>query len=270
LHSKTPPALTNVDNNSHTFLHVNFPPPLLSPSGKSDIMNIIPVIDIKDGQVVIAKQGQRDTYKPIDSELCASSSIETVVNGFLSIYPFKIIYIADLNAITNTGNNDCVINNIIDKNQRIEFWVDNGKKAQDLSEYTDVNYKPIIGSEYQNITNYEAYKVCLKDTILSLDFFPDKGYTGPEELLEHTNLWPQNIIIMTLDRVGKNEGPDFERLKYFSQKHPEKNFIAAGGIRNEKDLFSLRKIGIKHALIASALHSGVINAEIIRANFSQQ
>ena len=229
-------------------------------------MNIIPVIDIKDGQVVMAKQGQREIYTPINSNLCTSSSIESVVNGFLSIYPFKTIYIADLNAITDTGNNDCVINTIINKYQQIEFCVDNGKKIQNLSELTDINYKPVIGSEYQNITILESYKKHLKDTILSLDFFPDKGYTGPEELLKHVSLWPQNIIIMTLDRVGKNAGPNIERLKYFCQKYPDKNFIAAGGVRDETDLISLRKIGVKHVLIASALHSGVINAEIITAN----
>lgn len=233
-------------------------------------MNIIPVIDIKNGQVVSAKQGQRETYKPIDSKFSASPSIESVVKGFLSIYPFKIIYIADLNAITNTGNNDCVINTVIKKNQHIDFWVDNGKKIQDLSNIADINYKVIIGSEYQDITNYVTFIGYLKDTILSLDFFPDKGYTGPEALLTHANLWPQNIIIMTLDRVGRNAGPDIERLKHFCQNYPDKNFIAAGGVRNERDLFSLRKIGIKHVLIASALHSGVINAEIITANCSRQ
>jgi phosphoribosylformimino-5-aminoimidazole carboxamide ribotide isomerase len=231
-------------------------------------MNIIPVIDIKDGQVVMAKQGQREIYKPINSILCTSSSIEAVVNGFLSIYPFNIIYIADLNAITNTGNNDCVINTIIDKNKQIEFWVDNGKKIQNLSESTDINYKPVIGSEYQNISNYVPFNGYLKDIILSLDFFPDKGYTGPEQLLKDSSLWPQNIIIMTLDRVGENAGPDIERLKHFCQKYPEKNFIAAGGVRNVLDLLSLRKIGVKHVLIASALHSGAINAEIITANYS--
>ena len=225
-------------------------------------MNIIPVIDIKDGLVVTAKQGQREIYKPINSKLCTSSSIEAVVNGFLSIYPFKIIYIADLNAITNTGNNDCVINTVIENNKQIEFWVDNGKKIQNLSESTDINYKPVIGSEYQNIAGPLTSNGCLKETILSLDFFPDKGYTGPEELLKDASLWPQNIIIMTLDRVGKNAGPDIERLNHFCQKYPEKDFIAAGGVRNELDLFSLRKIGIRHVLIASALHSGVINAEI--------
>jgi phosphoribosylformimino-5-aminoimidazole carboxamide ribotide isomerase len=232
-------------------------------------MNIIPVIDIKDGQVVMAKQGQRDTYKPINSKLCTSSSLDAVINGFLFIYPFKIIYIADLNAITNKGNNDCVINSIIENNKHIEFWVDNGKRIENLPKLSGINYKTIIGTEYQNKTNYEIKNGCLKDTILSLDFFPDKGYTGPKDLLTDASLWPQQMIIMTLDRVGKNAGPDIERLKYFCQKYPDKDFIAAGGVRNKLDLFRLRNIGISHVLIASALHSGVINAEIISANFSE-
>ena len=251
-------------------MHVHFPSSLPSPPGEGEIMNIIPVIDIKDGLVVMAKQGQRESYKPINSKLCKSSSIESVIDSFLSIHPFKTIYIADLNAITHTGNSYQLINNMINKYKHIEFWVDNGKRIQNVADLTEINFKPVIGSEYQNITNFETYKRYLKDTILSLDFFPDKGYTGPETLLKNASLWPQNIIIMTLDKVGKNAGPDIERLKHYCQKYPEKNFIAAGGVRNETDLLSLRKIGIKHVLIASALHSGVINAEIISANFNRQ
>jgi phosphoribosylformimino-5-aminoimidazole carboxamide ribotide isomerase len=68
---------------------------------------------------------------------------------------------------------------------------------------------------------------------------------------------------MSLDKVGGNFGPDINRLRDFRNKHPEKNFIAAGGIRNEHDLLRLHEIGIHQVLVASALHSGMLNTEII-------
>lgn len=73
-------------------------------------MEIIPVIDLKNGVVVAAQKGKRDNYQPIQSLLCQSSTIESVVEGFLSINAFKIIYIADLDAITKSGNNQQLIN----------------------------------------------------------------------------------------------------------------------------------------------------------------
>ena len=223
-------------------------------------MLIIPVIDLKDGLVVSALQGQRDSYQPIQSKLCASSFIDDVLNGFTSVYPFKTIYIADLNSISNSGTNKSLIDKIISENQHIEFWIDNGTKIENLLDFYPANYKPVIGSENQNGRSLSAIKTT---HILSLDFFPKQGYKGPKELIENSALWPQNIIIMTLSRVGNNKGADIEKLKSYRKKFPEKNFIAAGGIQNESDLTKLEKIDISQTLIASAIHSGKLTSEII-------
>lgn len=227
-------------------------------------MHIIPVIDLKNGQVVIAQQGQRNSYQAIHSNLSNSSSIEDIIEGYLSIYPFKNIYIADLNAITEEGSNEALINTSINKYSFIKFWVDSGKKTSELATITDIKYRPIIGSESQkpflrnNSTDYSI------DYILSLDFFPQQGYLGPVELLKNSSLWPKDIIIMTLDKVGANQGPDFEKLREFQYKFTDKNFIAAGGVRSIDDLLKLKKMGINHALVASALHSGKINSQAIK------
>jgi len=223
-------------------------------------MLIIPVIDLKDGLVVSAQQGQRDSYQPIQSKLCTSSDINDVLNGLLFLYSFKTIYIADLNAITYSGSNRNIIDHIVSENKHIEFWVDNGTKIGNLLNSYPANYKPVIGSENQNC---ESISKILSSYILSLDFFPKQGYKGPKELIENSAFWPQNIIIMTLDRVGNNKGTDFKKLKEFRTKFPEKNFIAAGGIQNESDLKNLEKIGINYALIASAFHSGKLTAKVI-------
>jgi len=224
-------------------------------------MNIIPVIDLQDGYVVAAQQGQRESYHRLASPLCSSSNIEAVIHAFLKVYAFKIIYIADLNAITHSGSNQDLINKVIENNQHIEFWIDSGEKPHKSYLNTDDQYKLIIGSESQN-NDFKTQ--LLKDHILSLDFFPKTGYSGPIELLKNTQLWPDFVIIMTLDRVGKNSGPDLIKLREFYQAHPSKNFIAAGGIRDEEDLIKLKKIGINYALIASALHSKKIDSDVIK------
>lgn len=228
------------------------------------IMHITPVIDLKDGLVVSAQLGQRQSYQGLISPLCTTSKLEDCISGFLTLYKFKTIYIADLNAITKTGSNQTLIDKVICENKAIEFWIDNGMTAQSLSEYFPTHYKSIIGSESQKHNQLHLLENCATDYLLSLDFFPDSGYSGPAEILKTPALWPEKIIIMTLDRVGKNIGPDFKKLQKYSQTYPEKEIIAAGGIRHQDDLINLKKIGVNHALISSALHSGIISDKTIK------
>ena len=227
-------------------------------------MKIIPVIDLKNKFAVSASQGNRDCYQPIKSSLSTSSHIEDIIDGFLSINPFKTIYIADLNAITNTGSNQQLIDKTIERYNTIEFWVDSGKKADAISITSENKYRPILGSESQIPISLQKIRSLSNNYILSLDFFPTTGYSGPPELLNNSSIWPDNIIIMNLGGVGANSGPDIGQLEYFCQLYPEKNFIAAGGVRNERDLLKLKEIGVNCALVASALHSGVINRETIK------
>jgi len=64
---------------------------------------------------------------------------------------------------------------------------------------------------------------------------------------------------MTLAQVGGHQGPDYAKLRQFCSDYPDKNFIAAGGVRHADDLMQLQQIGVKQALIASSLHSGAIS-----------
>ncbi len=227
-------------------------------------MKIIPVIDLKNGIVVSARQGKRDSYQAIKSKLCSSFSIDSVINGFLSIHDFSTLYIADLDAICNTGSNQSLINQAVEEFRTIEFWIDNGTELQNITEQHNKNYRLIVGSECQSLCSFKDLASSLRKHILSLDFFPGHGYTGPSELIDHPEFWPNDIIIMTLDRVGSGSGPDFEKLNAFRLLHQEKNIIAAGGIRDENDLIRLKKMGINHTLISSSLHDGTINTHTIK------
>lgn len=228
-------------------------------------MEIIPVIDLKNGVVVAAQKGKRDNYQPIQSLLCQSSTIESVVEGFLSINAFKIIYIADLDAITKSGNNQQLIKGVIKKYSQVDFWVDSGVKILEKSPCLMENHKLVFGSEYQMEKGIKEGRERMKGHTLSLDFFPNQGYVGPVELLANASLWPNDVIIMSLEYVGSGLGPDIERLGGYCQQYPDKNFIAAGGVRGKDDLLQLKKIGVKQVLIATALHAGKLTAEMIKS-----
>jgi len=225
-------------------------------------MKIIPVIDLKDGVVVHARQGDRVHYQPINTDLCKSSDIFQVIGAFLGIYEFDTLYIADLNAITHQGEHNRLITEVLIRFPQITFWIDQGYQKHDQCLQHPANYLPVLGSEsYRNetIPELKAYK---NNFILSLDY-SNSNALGAENIFSDPTFWPENIIIMTLDRVGSSHGPDLEKLTGFCRQYPDKNFIAAGGIRDKQDLMALCEAGIHQALVASALHSGALKTKDI-------
>ena len=223
-------------------------------------MQIIPVIDLKDGLVVHAVRGDRANYQPIHhhSVLTDSSEINQVIAAFLALHPFKRFYIADLNAILDSGDHYALIQTMARAHPNIEFWLDNGSQFSAIDK-GQANLKWVIGTESQrippNAVNHHF--------ILSLDF-KNELPSGLEEWFTQTQFWPSNIIVMTLNRIGSNSGPDFETLSKLKQSHPDKEIIAAGGVRDYNDLLRLRKLDIHAALLATALHSGAISETEIR------
>jgi len=223
-------------------------------------MKIIPVIDLKDGVVVHARQGKREHYQSINTNLCQSSDIYQVIKAFLGVYGFDTIYIADLNAITHQGNHENLISDVLVYFPHILFWIDSGFQRYKKH---PANYLPVLGSECYSDETLPELDAFDQYFILSLDYSAFEAL-GPKSLFSNQDLWPDTIIIMTLNRVGSNQGPDLDKLNWFCRQYPHKNFIAAGGIRNTADLQALKQAGVQQALIASALHSGAIRREDIK------
>ena len=226
-------------------------------------MQIIPVIDIKAGLVVLAKQGQRQKYRPLSTPLCNSSQISDVIDAYLGIYSFTHFYIADLDALMNTGSNDELINSVFSRYPHINFIIDCGSIKSKHS-LLSARHTAIIGTE--SITKHDliTIKQTTENFILSLDFSAQHKKMGDPLLYKSPSLWPKSVIIMTLGRVGKNSGPDLIRLEYYRRHYPQHDFIAAGGIRHKQDLLQLKGIGIKTALVASALHNGSLTNQDIQ------
>jgi phosphoribosylformimino-5-aminoimidazole carboxamide ribotide isomerase len=225
-------------------------------------MEIIPVIDIRRGQVVHAVKGQRQNYRPLQTSLCESNSPEDIVQAFVSSYPFKTIYIADLDAIERQSNNDQIIRQLHDKFQSVTFWVDHGlSSSTDLKNQCCGQY--VLGSE-TNISPDTLNEIITisPDIILSLDF-QTNIFLGDRNLLQKTSLWPGRIIIMSLAHVGSDNGPDYELISSLIKTAGDRKIYVAGGVRHETDLELLNNMGIDGVLIATALHTQRITSETL-------
>ena len=235
-------------------------------------MQIIPVIDLMRGQVVHAKRGNRTHYQALQSSLCATSEPLAVVAALLKLYPFRTIYIADLDAILGLDNHTQFIQQISHAFPTVNFWLDSGiRQVNARALYygnENSNISAVIGSE--NIANLQDYRAisyaCESKHILSLDYSATSSL-GINELHQNARFWPDRTICMTLNTVGSEEGFDSKRLNAVNElnlarKNPSKLY-AAGGMRHMGDLKTITDMGWAGALVATALHNGCLKASDI-------
>lgn len=212
-----------------------------------------------------AQRGERNRYLPIHSTLCDSCEPHEVVCALTELYPFKSLYIADLNAIQGMANNSATISILLRDFPQIDFWLDMGIANASSWPFSDApNIRCVIGSE--TLSKLEQYsqlslQLSVNRPILSLDF-NQNGFMGPDSLLQSEH-WPEALLCMTLTKVGSYEGPDFEKIAELSAMDRHRKVYAAGGVRHVEDLMRLQCSGVAGALIASTLHDGKINARQI-------
>ena len=218
------------------------------------------------GQVVHARAGQRQHYRPLRSILAASSSPVEVVEGLLALHPFRKLYIADLDAIARSGEHHAVIRALHEHFPQVELWVDAGfRDACDAAGFLDAGLGTLVlGTESQGDPGLLERFAADPHLVLSLDM---QGATAldPAGLIARPELWPTRLIVMTLAAVGGSDGPDRERLARLIARAPTHQVYAAGGVRGPGDLAALRAMGCAGALVASALHDGRLGRDALAA-----
>ena len=214
-------------------------------------MQIIPVIDLYNAQVVHARAGDRKHYQPVCSPLCQSAEAIDVITAYLGLANFPVLYIADLNAIKNEGDNALLIKQIAQDFPNMEIWLDAGRNFAPMR-LTSSSIRQVIGTESFKNKN-ELQQQQSSRSILSLDYINNQ-LIGDESLLNDMSLWPEDVIVMTLNRVGSLQGPDLNQLKLLLSRANGHRIFAAGGVRNEADVRELANLDLSGVLIATALH----------------
>ncbi len=231
-------------------------------------LSLIPVLDLMDGQVVRARAGRRDDYRALTSVLCRSSRPEAVLDGLLSLYPFQRLYVADLDAILGRGDHRMTLETLRRRHPELELWVDAGFAdcAAALSWQRRGLGRPVLGSE--SLKASPDARAWPPQSVLSLDF-RERAFLGPEALQHEAERWPDEVIVMTLARVGVGAGPDLPRLAQLRRRRPDVRLYAAGGVRHAADLAALAAAGAAGVLLASALHDGALSRAELAAFHTQ-
>jgi HisA/HisF family protein len=217
-------------------------------------MRIVPVVDILAGQAVRAVEGRREDYAPLVSPLAATSDPLDIVAGYLRLYPFPTVYVADLDAILGKGDNAPILARLAEAHPDLEVWLDRGARAP----LPHRGFRGVVGSETLDPVEAPPDLSDREDAILSLDY-RGAQFIGPPTLPASPLLWPRRVVVMSLTRVGAKSGPDFETLATIAKRAGAREIYAAGGTRGADDLRSLAAIGVAGVLVASALHDGRLN-----------
>ena len=234
---------------------------------------VIPVLDLKDGVVAHARAGKqahagkRAEYRPLATPFGPPHDAVAIARALLAITFSPTLYVADLDAILGQGNNLDLCRELAEAFPDTALWVDAGfSDITDCADWRQLGVTVVVGSE--SIASLEAWDNIRQsfgeDVVLSLDF-DEEGLRGPTELLEDPILWPDRIILMSLGRVGAEQGPDLVRLHSALAFAGRCAVFSAGGIGNFADIKQVADIGARGVLAATALHSGTVTQKEIAA-----
>ncbi|HEB71559.1 MAG TPA: hypothetical protein ENI77_02945 [Nitrospirae bacterium] len=214
---------------------------------------VIPVMDIKNGEVARAVAGNRSEYKPVKSPLLSGADPLHFVERFTAEFNFNLFYIADLDAIMGKGSNFPVIEKLICLTTQ-NYWLDAGYKTMD-DVLSHPRLTPVVATETFQMSDVTAD---LSKAIVSIDTMRGKpigvnrSSTTTELINRARAVGARRFIFMRLDAVGCGN------FDVTALPRPEKgeSWRFAGGISSSLDLDKLSAIGYSGALVSTALHNG--------------
>lgn len=227
-------------------------------------MKVIPAIDLLDGQVVRLFQGKYDQVTRYFTD-----PVEAL--HFLQSKGAQRLHIVDLNGSKQGSSVNHTAIKGIAKHSSIPIQVGGGIRSfedvQALQE-VGVSYMVIGSLLFTDPSTFLQIKERFSDCIIAaldvkngrirtVGWEQDTGVTI-ESLLETELLKGIHALMVTDIKLdGSLQGPSLELMRGL-MKHPDYKWIASGGVRDHKDLVSLKALGLYGAIVGKAVYEGRI------------
>ena len=226
------------------------------------MLEIVPVLDLMNSVAVSGKSGNRETYTPLQTIYASSANPLEIAKG-LKLAGAKEMYIADLDFIERNGKHNVFevkeVNTILPV--IIDIGVDNLKTFEFMLDFA---YKIIVATEtLESIEELEKIfeKYPKERIIVSVDVKDNKLHTKNmdinlqefKEVLKR--IQPNEIILLDISSVGTGKGYNKTLLEEFSDFKDQ--IILGGGITKD-EIDEINELGIKKALVGTALHKGEV------------
>ncbi|HEX6745200.1 MAG TPA: HisA/HisF-related TIM barrel protein [Solirubrobacteraceae bacterium] len=249
-------------------------------------MRVVGVIDLKGGAAVHAVRGERERYRPVHSAIGGDDGDAlALARGFRDALGLEEIYVADLDAIVGgsghaAGSDDAAIRAgagahtallralAAEARVMVDAGVSEPAQAQALLDLGV--HRVIVGTE--TLSGPDALDRMVAElpdgaVVLSVDLrdgcvlSADRQLAGlpaldAVERLQRAGL--REVIVLDLALVGSGAGPDVTLITELHAAFPGLELLAGGGVRDVEDLRALDVAGAGGALVATALHRGVI------------
>ena len=225
-------------------------------------MNIIPAIDIKNGKVVKAINGERSKYNPINTDSGFSSNPYIFIKQMIEIYRPSVFYIADINSLCSDNENIDLIRSIADQNKSSEFWVDTGGKID--QRLNKKNIIPILCSE--NCHSIKNINYVYRNYIHSYDY--KNKLLGTHSFTKLNSSYKNKVIFMNISDVGSNNGPNYSSIRAMT-KNSTIEYYVGGGIKSTFDINRLKLMGFSGVLVSSLLFKKNTSGFLIKKRASK-
>lgn len=249
------------------------------------VMQLIPVIDLAHGVAVQAKEGNRARYAPVRSAMTpgVTGDAFALVQAYRDTLAARECYVADLDAIQGGAIQRRALRELARAAGPCGLLVDAGISDPDgaLDALALGADRVVIGLEtLRSFDNLAAIVVAAgaARVVFSLDLRRGhpmlhadsralNGATPAAETLAGRAVAAGVTTLLVLDvgRVGTGGGVDLELVGTLRRRFPTVRLLAGGGVGGPEDLDRIRATGCDGVLVATAIHTGRLDAADVLA-----
>ena len=236
-------------------------------------MQILPAIDIKEGQVVRLFKGDFNQKTVVNPDVIGQSKIFAQAG-------IDFIHVVDLDGASDgrATNRDLIAK--LKKESGLGVEVGGGiRTLEQIEDYLAVGIdRVIIGS--MAVKNPDFVKAALEKfgsdkVVVGID--AKNGMVATEGWLETSNVDYISLakamekigvtlfVYTDIDRDGTLTGPNFEHYDRLVAELTTAKVIASGGIAEQSDLVKLQQIGVAGTIVGKAYYNGNISLEELKA-----
>jgi len=242
-------------------------------------MELIPVLDILQGQAVHARRGARDQYRPVESALLPGRPGDALglAQAYRETLEAASCYVADLDAIQGGEPQWSLIEALADPQ-----WGFGSGLLVDAGLTSPAQVEGLIGAGadtlvagLETLPGFSELAAIVREAgdtrvIFSLDLIDGKpvrrrtGRIASQEAValelaaRAADAGCQALLVLDLSTVGSEAGPANLELLDALKRMLGLPLYAGGGVRSVEDLRVLESVGCDAVLVGTALHSGAI------------
>ena len=241
---------------------------------KKDSIQLIPAIDIIQGQCVRLSKGDYDTKRVYGNPVEIAQQMEAL--------GFRRLHLVDLDG-AKEGHvvNLQVLRDICQKTKLIIDFGGGVKTEKDVEQVLETGAKMItVGSMAVKspdtllkwIETYGAEHLILgadvRDGRISINGWMEDSEILLDDFLQYyTEAGIKNVLCTDISRDGMLQGPSTPLYRKIMEAHPQCHLIASGGVSCIEDIIELDEAGIPAVVFGKAIYEGRIDLQELAKKF---